>query len=210
MTECECCQCYGIFSTPTVYEKESPCPSSELKIFNNNERYNFNFAVTNKAGEMIVSDTLVPGQRYVACLSETDCYEFNRDYLDQFDVDITIDNNAIIKNAHVSSYPFGYNGNQTLESNTCESYEICNINLKPGTQQRRILNRLFRIYQTSDFSDRTSLHYQTLCWWLDEMQTKIISDHTQRYVLALLYKFTDGDNWNTDRYWMSNVHECYW
>jgi len=200
--ECECCLCYGLFSTPTAYELETPCPSSELVIINSNE-FSTQFSIVTEAGDFADSGTLLPGSEHRSCLSETDCYTIESCYSV-----IIIDNKT---HEFEGSISFGYSGNQTLESGRCEIYETCNMTLQPGTHQRQLLNRLFKMYHTSDFINTTSFHYKTLCWWLEDIKTDAISNNIQRYILALLYKSTEGDKWNNNTNWLDkDKHECEW
>ena len=201
---CECCRCYGLFNAPTAYEKETLCSSSELVLIDNN--YN-SFDTTSEAGELIASERMLPGQTRI-CIAETDCYTFTSYF---YVGPIIIDNKYITENLDSRTYNFGYSGNQTLERGACASYEICKMSLTAKSQQREMLNRLFKIYRTSDFIDKSSHHYKTLCWWLTEMKTEIISNHTQRYVLALLYESVAGERWIKNKNWLSkDKHECEW
>ena len=89
------------------------------------------------------------------------------------------------------------------------------IEAKPFFDERYIALRqtLSLVSQPDLLQSPTSPQYQTLDWLAskDEMKLSVDAPNLlQRYVLALVYFSTSGEQWHRDMNWLSDKHECEW
>merc|ERR1712084_80596 len=129
---------------------------------------------------------------------------------------VSVDGNKVIDNMEGFGIKksFGYAIDGTMQTNACDEYKICNRSLLPGTQQRKLFNMITR-FSGLDIFQEGSKQYESLCWWLDDLDSKAESAqestlNVQRYILALLYLSNGGTNWVNNQNWMSSTPECEW
>jgi len=215
--ECECCtRCFGIFTT---YEDVLECPSSIMSLkYYSKTNDKITFSVENLVPQLVAANfeyTRFAANDFDFCISPTDCLTLQSQSDPSFD--IAVDGNVIFEDlkGFGTQVKFGYASDGTMKPRTCDDYIICNRAIRAKTPQRRLVNLLTRISGLDIFGGQQSNQYDSLCWWLNDLDRLSESELestvlVQRYFLALLYNSNGGDNWINRQNWMSSAPECEW
>jgi len=151
------------------------------------------------------------------CVSSTDCYQLDSNSVgflkySNLTFDILFNDETIIKNLPgTSTVKFGYYAlDNTMKIDTCDDYEICGMQLINGTK-RAALNKITEFANLITLEDQSSPQHQALCWLLNDINENVSNAYiVQRYVLAVLFYTTNGENWNNNDYWKIDEDQCVW
>ena len=213
--ECKCCShCFGTFST---YKDILPCPSSDLSIVYDAAANDMIYIYLQNLNRQLILTSFEISKRgkniFNTCISPTDC--FTLDSRADASFSLYVDNKLILKDTSDGSNHFGYASESSMQLGTCADVVICDKILQAASSKRKLFNLITKFEGMDVFENKNSSQYQSLCWWLDSLDTIPIDELKnealiQRYTLSLLYFSTEGTNWFRNNYWLTHASECDW
>ena len=223
---CKCCSsCFGLFSTYIEYAFVPP--SSLNLVFSTSDPQTLELSyvtIINSATQTIVEEFDVKTfykQNYIVSISTTDCYQIisrgltanGKSLLQEVYI-----NNVLLTSGYGNDDGFynqsiGYSSsiNATV-IDSCDNFLICGVMLTPNNPIRRLVNVVTRFTRLPDI---VGYRQEAMCWWIKDLQNTVTEDDlddtkVQRYLLALLYFSTDGDNWSNNKNWLGKESVCFW
>ena len=189
--------------------------------FSSQLRDEIRFELFNSANESIVYFDEVNNEdiNYIRtiCVSSTDCYRlesnsFSKSAESEVTSDVIFNDDIIINNLPATSEAlFGYAAaNKAIRQNTCNNFQICSMDLVDGSLKRKALNIITKFADINHFDDHLSPQYQALCWLLNDADDVIESSIVQRYILAVFFYSTNGEEWGKNEHWLTKTEQCKW
>ena len=169
--ECKCCShCFGTFST---YKDILPCPSSDLSIVYDAAANDMIYIYLQNLNRQLILTAFEFSKRgkniFNTCISPTDC--FTLDSRADASFSLYVDNKLILKDTSDGSNHFGYASESSMQLGTCADVVICDKILQAASSKRKLFNLITKFEGMDVFENKNSSQYQSLCWWLDSLDT---------------------------------------